>query len=206
MENIENLDTLVIDVRAGVVKTKLFIWAALVMVLVAITLTTGIAMFYSEQTIDKVRIIDRQGYSYSSAVVDPERAVDLQIRAFLLNFCKLCYQFDKHNIEPNLNRALALGDESVGAYIELHQRPGDVYQAVKGLGRVATVNEAEILDNLRLLDNSFSLSFTQQLTGTAGLSYRILATGSVVYVTPGSVDNPNGFCIVGYTEIYQSMN
>lgn len=205
MENIENLDTYVVDIRAGIVKTKVLVWACAVIVLAAIATATLIAMFYSAQTIDKIRIIDRQGYSYTSTVIDHREATALQIRAFLLNYCKLCYQFDKNNIEKNLNRSLALGDETVGAYIELHQQPNDIYQAVKGLGRIAVVNEEEILENLQLLDNSFSLAFTQQLKGGTDLVYQVMITGNIIFITPQGVDNPNGFCIVNYTETYKQI-
>jgi len=205
MENIENLDNYVIDVRAGIVKTKLLVWACAVIVVAAIAAATLIAMFYSAHTIEKIRIIDRQGYSYTSTIIDEREATDLQIRAFLLNFCKLCYQFDKNNIENHLNRALELGDETVSGYIELHQQPNDIYHAVKGLGRIAAINEEEIINNLQLLDNSFSLSFTQQLRGSVDLMYRILITGNVIFVSPNGVDNPNGFCIVNYTETYRQL-
>lgn len=205
MENIENLDNYIIDVRAGIVKTKLLVWACAVIVVAAIAAATLIAMFYSAHTIEKIRIIDRQGYSYTSTIIDEREATDLQIRAFLLNFCKLCYQFDKNNIENHLNRALELGDETVSGYIELHQQPNDIYHAVKGLGRIAAINEEEIINNLQLLDNSFSLSFTQQLRGSVDLMYRILITGNVIFVSPNGVDNPNGFCIVNYTETYRQL-
>jgi hypothetical protein len=205
MENTENLDSYIIDVRAGIVKTKLLVWACAVIVIAAIATATLIAMVYSRQTIEKIRIIDRQGYSYSSTVIDKREATDLQIRAFLLNYCKLCYQFDKNNIENHLNRALALGDETVSGYIELHQQPNDIYQAVKGLGRVAVINEEEIIDNLQLMDNSFSLSFTQWLKGSTDLIYRILISGNLIFVTPEGIDNPNGFCIVNYTETYRQI-
>ena len=205
MEDIEKLDSYVVDVRAGIVKTKLLVWACAVMVVAAIATATLIALFYSAQTIEKIRIIDRQGYSYTSTVIDGREATDLQIRAFLLNYCKLCYQFDKNNIENHLNRALNLGDETVGGYIELHQQPNDIYQAVKGLGRVALINEEEIIANLQLLDNSFSLSFTQELKGGVNLIYRILITGSVIFISPEGIDNPNGFCIVNYTETYKQL-
>jgi hypothetical protein len=205
MENTEDLDNYVVDVRAGIVKTKILVWACVVIVIAAITTAGLIAMFYSRKTIEKIRIIDRLGYAYSSTIIDARKATDLQIRAFLLNFCKLCYQFDKNNIENHLNRALELGDETVGGYIELHQRPNDIYQAVKGLGRVAVINEEEILSNLQLLDNSFSLAFTQWLKGSTDLAYRILITGNIIFVTPDGVDNPNGFCIVNYTETYRQL-
>jgi hypothetical protein len=205
MENIEDIDSYIIDVRAGIVKTKILVWACVVIVVAAIATSALIAMFYSTHTIEKIRIIDRQGYSYTSTVIDTREATDLQIRAFLLNFCKLCYQFDKNNIENHLNRALDLGDETVSGYIELHQRPNDIYQAVKGLGRVATINEEEIINNLQLMDNSFSLSFTQQLKGSTELIYKILITGNVIFTSPSGVDNPNGFCIVNYTETYRQL-
>lgn len=205
MENIEDLDSYVIDVRAGIVRTKLLLWACVVIVVAAIAAATLIAMFYSAQTIEKIRIIDRQGYSYTSTVIDGREATDLQIRAFLLNYCKLCYQFDKNNIENHLNRALELGDETVSGYIELHQQPNDIYQAVKGLGRVAVISEEEIMNNLQLLDNSFSLTFTQALKGSIDLTYKILISGNLIFVSPNGVDNPNGFCIVNYTETYRQL-
>ncbi len=205
MENVENLDTYVVDVRAGIVKTKLIIWSAAALVILSIIVSSFISLHYSSKAIEEIRIIDRAGYSYTSAIVDPREATELQIRAFLLNFCKLCYGFDKNNIEHNLNRALALGDETVAGYIELHQQPNDIYQAVKGLGRVAEVNEAEIINNLRLLDNSFTLMFVQQLKGSSESQYHVTITGKVIYITPSTIDNPNGFFIINYTETYQQL-
>jgi len=64
-------------------------------------------------------------------------------------------------IENHLNKALALGDETVSGYIELHRQPIDIYQAVKGLGRVIVINKEKIIDNLQFMDNSFSVIFTQ---------------------------------------------
>ncbi len=203
MENVEGLDTYVVDVRAGMLKNKLIVWSAVALVLLSIAAAVFIALFYSSKAIDQIRIIDRQGYVYSSTIINTNEATELQMRAFLLNFCKRCYQFDKNNIEKNLNCALAMGDETVSGYIEMHQQPNDIYHAVKGLGRVATVNDTEILDNLQLLNNSFSLLFTQELNGATTQLYSVMITGNIIFITPDSVDNPNGFCIVNYTETYQ---
>ncbi len=205
MENVESLDTYVVDVRSGIVKTKLILWSAAALAVLSVAVSSLISLYYSRMMIDEIRIIDREGYSYTSSLIDPREATDLQIRAFLLNFCKLCYSFDKNNIERNLNRALALGDETVAGYIELHQQPNDIYQAVKGLGRVAEINEAEIIENLRLLDHSFTLTFVQQLKGSSESQYGVTVTGNVMYVTPATTDNPNGFFIINYTETYHQL-
>jgi hypothetical protein len=194
-----------IDVKKNLTKNRMIVIACVCISLFSILISSIVTMSYADKAVSDIRIIDREGYVYTSTVIDRDRAAELQARAFLLNYFKLCYQFDTNNIEGNLNRAIKLGDATVSGYIELHQKPNNIYQAVKGLGRIAVINEREVLGNLKFSGNSFKTSFQQVLQGTTATRYKISVTGNLEYVTPESIDNPNGFFIVNYTEVYTSI-
>lgn len=200
------LNTYMIDVKKNLAKNRMIVISCVCISLFSVLISSIITMSYADKAVSDIRIIDREGYVYTSTVIDRDRAAELQARAFLLSYFKLCYQFDTNNIEDNLNRALTLGDATVSGYIELHQKPNNIYQAVKGLGRIAVINEKEVLGNLKFLGNSFKTSFQQVLQGTTTSRYHISVTGNLEYITPVSVDNPNGFFIVNYTEVYTRIN
>ena len=205
MENIQ-LDTYLIDVKKSLAKSRMLVIACVVIALFSVLISSIITMSYANKAVRDIRIIDREGYVYTSTIVDQNKAVELQAKAFLLNYFKLCYQFDPNNIEDNLNRAILLGDATVAGYIERHQKPNDIYHAVKGLGRIAVIDEKELLANLSFLGNSFRTSFQQVLKGTLTTRYRVSVTGNLEFVTPNSIDNPNGFFIINYVETYQQIN
>ncbi len=209
MENNEltKIDTYLIDVRAGLIKNKIIVITAACCIVLSIVVCAMIMVSGQNKAIEQIRIIDRQGYSYTSEIIDGQRATQLQMRAFLLNFCKLCYQFDSNNIEENLNRALQLGDGTVSGYIKKHQEPGGIYQAVTSLNRIAKINEPEFLNNLQILNNTFRSSF-QQAIGSGGVidRYMVYITGQLVYTTPAGLDNPNGFLITNFIETYEKYN
>ena len=200
----ERIDTYLVDMRAGFIKTRIIVTGAVVCVLFSVIICAIIMKSGSKRLREEMRIIDRQGYTYSSEVINQRTATEYQAKAFILNFVKLCYQFDPNNIENSLNRALQLGDETVAGFIETHSQPNDIYQSVKSFGRTAYVYEQQIADNIKLAGNSFQVIFVQIIRGSGiETRYTVTIAGKMEFITPNSIDNPNGFYIREFIEQYQ---
>ena len=205
MENTK-LDTYLVDVRAGIIKTRIVVIAAVVCIVLSIGICALIMSSGARKAAEAIRIIDRQGYTYDSQIIDERAATELQARAFLLTYFRLCYQFDTNNIQDNLNRAILLGDDTIAGYIELHSRPNGIYQAVRSMGRIARINEEQAMNNLVFAGNTFRTNFQQALiSGTTTLRYNVSITGKIEFVTPSGIDNPNGFFITNYVENYREL-
>lgn len=203
MEN-HALDTYLLDVRRGIVKTRTVVIALLVTLVITIIICALMLGMISKSAVRDIRIIDRQGYVYTSDIIDERIATQFQAQAFVLNFIKLCYSFDQNNIENNLNRALQLGDETVQGYVDLHSKPNDIYQAVKGLGQAAYVSEEQVVSGISFSGNTFRVAFEQVLKGSGVTTrYIVNVSGIIDFVTPTGVDNPNGFYIRNFIETYQ---
>ncbi|MDR0575544.1 MAG: hypothetical protein LBG96_16250 [Tannerella sp.] len=203
MEN-HALDTYLLDVRRGIVKTRTVVIALLVTLAIIIVTCVLMLGMISKSAIRDIRIIDRQGYVYTSDIIDARMATHFQAQAFVLNFIKLCYSFDQNNIENNLNRALQLGDETVQGYVDLHSKPNNIYQAVKSLGQTAYISEEHVVNAISFSENTFHVAFEQVLKGSGVTTrYIVNVSGIIDFVTPTGVDNPNGFYIRNFIETYQ---
>lgn len=205
MEN-NKLDTYAIDVKASIMKVKYLIIGCVAFSILSLLSSSIIAIICYNKAMTNIRIIDRKGFDYTSEIINPTLATDLQTRNFIRTYVQLCYSFDANNIEERVNRALKLGDASVAGYIQIHSAPNEIYHAVKGLGRKAIVNEAHILDNLSLGNGSFKTIFVQSIQdGLSTTNYKITISGNINVISSDNVDNPCGLYITNFVENYEKL-
>lgn len=182
-------------------KTKvysIFIGGGLV---IGFAISTLLILGYTKSMSEGMKLIDKQGYVYTSKVIDPNKAKQFQAYSFILNFCRLNYSFDKISIKNGLNRALLLGDKTVAMYYNKHMRD-NLYPTVITQGQVVTINEQELIQNLNFQGGRFATQFTQVFhTGTSEMPQIVHIEGDMQFISP-SMDNPNGFYITNFLENY----
>lgn len=154
---------------------------------------------WSTRVMGKMNIIDRQGNSYSSKIIDPRQADEYRMKNFIYKYAHFAYQYDPNNIESNIKMANTLGDKSVGIYTERH-RQDNTYKEVINMGEIVSINELEVLQNTQIIGDSFQSTFIQTILKNAKFSYKkIQISGKITLVSPSHI-NENGYFIYSFVE------